>query len=87
MPAPPNYPVAIQVIASEGAETTREPNDPNLGSEKYYKIPGNVKNHIKRRGLLQKVEQKFKSRENNRSQIVILEAMGGKKIRLSSTYQ
>lgn len=87
MTAPPNRPDAIKITASEGTETTREPNDPNLGSEKYYKIHGNVKNHIKRRDLFREIEQKFKSRENNRSQIVILEAMGGRKLHLSSTNQ
>lgn len=67
------------MTAPEGAGTTREPNDPNLGSENYYKIRGNVKNHIRRRDLLGKIDQKFESRDQNRSQIVILEAMGGKK--------
>lgn len=87
MPAPPNQPVANQITAPEGAETTREPNDPNLGSEKYYRIRGNVKDHIRRRDLLRKIEQKFESREDSRSQIVILEAMGGKERHLSSTNQ
>lgn len=85
VPAPLNHPVAIQITAPEGAERTREPNDPNLGSEKYYKIRGNVKNHIRRRDLLRTIEQKFESREDNRSHIVILEGMGGRKLYLSST--
>lgn len=83
MPAPPNHPVTIQITVPEGVEITREPNDPNLGS----KILGNVKNHIRRRDLLRKIEQKFESRENNRSQIFILEAMGGRKLYFSSKNQ
>lgn len=78
VPAPPDHPVAIQITTPEGVETTREPNDPNLGSEIYYKIRGNVKNHIRRRDLLRNIAQKFESREDNRSQIVILEGMGGR---------
>lgn len=87
MPEPPNHPVAIGITALEGAETIREPNDPNMGSEEYYRIRANVKNHIRRKDLLRKIEQKFEIREDNRSNVVILEAMGDRKRHLSSMDQ
>lgn len=87
MPEPPDNPIAFQITAPEGAETIREPNDPILGSEDYYRIRGNVKDYIRRNDLLRKIAQKFETRENNRSNIVILKAMGGRKRYISSMNQ
>ncbi|KAI9715938.1 MAG: hypothetical protein M1828_000526 [Chrysothrix sp. TS-e1954] len=55
----------------------REPNDPSLGTERYYKLRGSVKYFVRREALLQALDRACNAREENRSRVVVLQGMGG----------
>ena len=85
----PHTITTVQASTPRGFEidAANEPNDPNLGSDRYYKIRNSVKNHVKRQDILDPLDTEFESTEENRSKTVVLHGLGGKKLPLSSSHR